>query len=43
MSGTAIALMLIAILVIWGGLAASITHLVRSTPRGSAPPDSTES
>ena len=34
MTGTAITLMVIAIVVIWGGLAAAIVHLVRSTRRG---------
>lgn len=33
MTGTAITLMLIAMVVIWGGLAAAIVNLVRSTPR----------
>lgn len=42
MSATAIVLMLVAIIVIWGGLTASIIHLVRSTPRGSAPTDTPE-
>ena len=33
MTGTAITLMLIAMVVIWGGLAAAIVNLVRNTPR----------
>lgn len=36
MTGTAITLMVIAIVVIWGGLATAIVHLVRSTRRDSA-------